>query len=86
MSSNSADHQAKVYASEQVTLSMIPVCLENSASDPDRLSKISDIKAAPTYKRQNVMMDAGWATLPGSDAPNRELAKACIVKLELDGT
>ena len=31
-------------------------------------------------------METGWATLPGTDAPSRDLADACLAELELDGS
>jgi len=28
-------------------------------------------------------MAAGWATVPGTDAPDRDIAQACLAALEL---
>jgi hypothetical protein len=32
------------------------------------------------------MMETGWATLPGTDTPSRDLADACLAELALDGS
>jgi hypothetical protein len=29
-------------------------------------------------------MEAGWATVPGSDAPDRDIAGACLESLDVD--
>jgi hypothetical protein len=31
-------------------------------------------------------MATGWATMPGTDAPNRDIAQACLAALDVDGT
>jgi hypothetical protein len=31
-------------------------------------------------------MEAGWATVPGAESPDRNLAAACIDGLELDAS
>jgi hypothetical protein len=80
----SADEMAMTMASEEVTLAMVPVCLSRSAADPERVAKLAVIQEASTYNRRSALMDTGWATLPGTDAPNRDLAEACIDGLALD--
>jgi hypothetical protein len=29
-------------------------------------------------------MAAGWATMPGTDAPDRDIAQACLAALDVD--
>lgn len=84
--SGNAQEMAEDHASEQVTLAMVPFCLSASASDPERVSKLAVIQDATGFTRRKAMMDAGWATLPGADEPDRDLAAACIEGLELDGS
>lgn len=33
--------------------------------------------------RQTGIMEAGWATVPSTDAPNRDIAQACLKQLGL---
>lgn len=82
----SAQEMAEEHAAEEVTLAMVPVCLNASAADPERVSKLAILQEASSFKRSRAMMDTGWATFPGSDAPNRDLAAACVEGLELDGS
>lgn len=81
-----ADKMAKDFASEEVTKAMVPVCLDMSAADPERIGKLATIQDASGYNRRKAIMDAGWATLPGTEAPNSDLAIACIEGLELDAS
>ncbi|MCD9146598.1 hypothetical protein [Pseudophaeobacter flagellatus] len=85
--SGTARVMAQTHAAEEVTLAMVPVCLNASAADPERTAKLSTIQDASTsYNRRKAMMATGWATFPGSDAPNRDLAGACVEGLGLDGS
>ena len=81
-----AEKMAMTYAADKVTHAMVPVCLEMSVADPARVVKLSLIREASGFSRRKAIMDTGWATFPGTEAPNRELAEACIEGLELDAS
>lgn len=80
----SANEMAEKFATKQVTLAMVPLCLSMSETDPDRMSKLTKVQEATGFTRRNLFMETGWATLPGADTPSRELADACIAGLKLD--
>ncbi len=82
----SADEMAQNLASEEVTLAMVPVCLDLSEADVARVEKLATLQEASRFQRRDAMMETGWATLPGTDAPSRDLAEACLAGLELDGS
>lgn len=81
-----AQEMADNFAAEQVTLAMVPVCLGLSEADAERASILATLQEASSFQRRNAMMETGWATLPGTDAPSRDLADACLAGLELDGS
>lgn len=83
---NSAETMAKDMASQEVTLAMVPVCLKMSVADPERTEKLAVLQDLSGFKRRTAMMETGWATRPGSDTPDRDLADACLAGLELDGS
>ena len=83
---SNAQTMAKVMASQEVTLAMVPVCLNMSAADPERTEKLAALQEISGFGRRTAMMETGWATRPGSDAPDRDLAAACLAGLELDGS
>lgn len=85
MTSANAQTMARDLAADEVTLAMVPVCVNMSATDPERTAKLAILQDLSGYRRRTAMMETGWATHPGSDAPNRDLADACIEGLALDG-
>lgn len=57
---------------------LVPLCVGNQQVDPDSASKLAMLAAMKTtYEQRDFVMKAGWATLPPSELPNRELAVAC---------
>lgn len=81
-----AQDMAQTLATQEVTLAMVPVCLDASAADPARVTKLATIQDGSSFGRSRAMMATGWATFPGADQPNRDLAVACLEGLALDGT
>jgi len=79
------DGTAKKMASDQARLevvaALVPICLEQSKQDPQVVATLADLKDASSYKRSDMLMKAGWATMPGSNDPNRQVASACVEKL-----
>jgi hypothetical protein len=82
----SAQAMAASEAKSAVVAALVPVCLQMSQNDPDRLAKLTTISEAPTYQRRDKLIEAGWATAPGADTPNRDLAQACVASLDLTAT
>ena len=83
VTSGTAQKRAVAMSRDHVVASMVPVCLDMARSDPARADKLATIRAASTYQRRDALMAAGWATVPGTDAPDRDIAQACLAALEL---
>lgn len=64
-----------------VVAAMVPICLDQARVDPERNAKLDTIRAASTYQRRDALMAAGWATVPGAEGPDRDLAQACLTAL-----
>ncbi|MHC9237011.1 hypothetical protein ACX9MO_15390 [Pseudooceanicola sp. 502str34] len=79
-----AREQADTLAQETVTAAMVPVCLDLARSDPMRRSKIETIRDATRYRQRDALMEAGWATVPGAEEPDRNIARACLAELDLE--
>ena len=80
-----ANDRAIAMSRDDVAASMVPVCLDMARTDPERMSKLATIRAASSYRRRDALMETGWATVPGTDAPNRDIAQACLAALDFDG-
>ncbi len=84
MTGGAANEVAENMAQAERTSALVPTCLAMSLADPARVAKLAVISSAPSYQRGAAIMEAGWATAPGMDAPDRDLAKACQDVLKLD--
>ncbi|MAC77704.1 MAG: hypothetical protein CML66_06530 [Rhodobacteraceae bacterium] len=73
-----AQDMAENRAQEELTSAMVPVCLDKALADPQRSAKLETIGAATRFRQRDALMDAGWATMPGSDSPDRDIAQACL--------
>lgn len=78
-----AHDRAMNMSRDDVVAALVPVCLDNARSDPNRDAKMTTIRDASSYKRRDAVMDAGWATVPGAEAPDRDIAQACLAELNL---
>jgi hypothetical protein len=78
-----AEKMASTMAHDKLVTAMVPVCLDIAQTDSERSTKIATIRAALTYQRRGALMDAGWATVPGTDDPDRDIAEACLKELKL---
>lgn len=83
MTDGTANDRAMAMSRDDVVASIVPVCLDMARSDPARADKMETIRATSTHQRRDAVMAAGWATVPGADAPDREIARACLAALEL---
>ena len=76
-----AEKMASNQARLEVVAALVPICVEQSKQDPLAVGTLAELKAASSYQRSGMLMDAGWATMPGSSDPNRQVASACVEKL-----
>jgi dienelactone hydrolase len=76
-----ADKMANDHARLEVVAALVPICLEQSKQDPQLSQTMAQLEAANNYKRSDMLMEAGWATMPGSSDPDRAVARACMEKL-----
>ena len=86
MTGGNANKMANEMAQDEVIAALVPFCLDMSRTDNERIAKLATIRDASTFKRRDALMATGWATMPGADAPNRDLAQACMEGLDLDAS
>jgi len=65
----------------EVVAALVPICVEQSKNDPHVAETLAELKGADSYKRRDLLIEAGWATMPGSVDANRNVAGACMEKL-----
>jgi hypothetical protein len=76
-----SNERALAMSRGDVVAAMVPVCLDLARADPERNAKLDTIRAASTYQRRDALMAAGWATVPGAEGPDRDIAQACLTAL-----
>lgn len=81
-----AHDRAMAMSHDDVVAAMVPVCLDMAQADPDRAAKLAVIRDTQIYQRRNALMEAGWATVPGAEAPDRDIAQACLASLDVDAS
>ena len=62
-----AGNQAKL----EVVAALVPICVEQSSQDPQVGDTLAELKSTSSYKRIDMLMRTGWATMPGSSNPSR---------------
>jgi len=65
----------------EVVAALLPICIEQFKQDPASNEMLAQLKDASSYQRRDMLMKTGWATMPGSTDPNRQLATACMEEL-----
>lgn len=78
---SSAQKMAQQRANSEVVAALLPFCVRNASEDPEREVVLTKMKEARSYSRTEMLMEAGWATMPGEERPDRGLADACVDSL-----
>ena len=76
-----AEAMASDRARLEVVGALVPFCVALSQADPQQTRITAELAEAASYKRADILMKAGWATMPGAEEGDRDLAKACAVTL-----
>ena len=74
----SAERLADERSSIATVDALVPFCVAQSKLDPNGTAKVTSMTTMVTdYEKRDFVMKAGWATSPGSEDPNRDVATAC---------
>jgi hypothetical protein len=76
-----ADRMAKERALTAVVDVLTPICVERFHQQADAQAKLVEFHKASTWDRRLIIEKGGWATVPGTDAPNSAVATACAERL-----
>jgi len=79
---SSAERMARDRADAAVVDALTPVCVARFEARADAAITLAELKKISTsWDRQSFIEKGGWATTPGSAAPNADVATACAAKL-----
>lgn len=77
MPAGSAEQKAGAQAEAAVRDVLTPICVEMFQQDSENETKLKALQEAATWKQADYVVQQGWATMPGNDAPEKRIAKAC---------
>ncbi|MCR9177254.1 MAG: SurA N-terminal domain-containing protein [Alphaproteobacteria bacterium] len=69
------------HAQMEVAAVLVPICVVQANADPMGAPKLQKLKDASSYQRAEMVMDAGWATMPGAESADRRIAAHCATEL-----
>jgi hypothetical protein len=72
-----AEKIAERMAEDAVVLRLAPICAFQFSQDPQKDQKLKELKETGTWQRREYVQKQGWATMPGEDEPDRQVAEAC---------
>src|SRR5690348_3431885 len=76
-----AERMAKERAQTAVVAVLAPICVEKFQHQADAAAKLIEFKKTSSWDRRSIIEKGGWATVPGSDAPNSTVVSACAEQL-----
>ena len=78
---DTAERMARERAQTAVVEALAPICVEKFRQQPDAPVKLKEFAKAMTWDQRSIIEKGGWATMPGTDAPNSAVATACAERL-----
>jgi hypothetical protein len=81
MSSGAAGEQASERAQAAVRDALTPICVAGFKHDADHAAKLATLKAKSSWSREDYVIEQGWATMPGSTEPERNIAQECVNRI-----
>lgn len=83
VSGGKADKMAQERAEAAVMAALTPICVAQfkSASSEMQSTQLAALEDESSWQRGDYVEEHGWATMPGSQKPNDEVADACATEL-----
>jgi hypothetical protein len=76
---------AEAAARDAVVKRLAPICVVQSSRDLGKGQKLDAMKGESAWQRAEYVSKQGWATMPGEQEPDRDVAEACAVLLMPQG-
>ena len=81
MTGGTARAMAEAQSRTEVVAALTAICVDQAKHDPQRAERFALLKAGSSWSRGDLTMKNGWATIPGTTEPNRQVANACADKV-----
>ena len=64
-----------------VVSALAPICVDNFQHAATAKATLAELKATDSWKQDTFIAKGGWATFPGMESPNSNVAEACAKML-----
>ena len=81
VTSGSAEATAKVMAADAVLARLAPIAVAQFMQDPNRKERLKEMKEVNSWKRGDFVKEQGWATMPGEEKPDSNVAREVADRL-----
>ena len=76
-----AEKMAQQRAESAVVAALTPICVERFMKQSDATTKLAGLRKTDSWNQREFVEKGGWATIPGTSAPNSAVASACAAEL-----
>ena len=77
VTSGTAEAMADKRSKTAVVAALAPICVAQFQQESSFEIKLSELNETSPYRRAAFIEEGGWATMPGSEESNRDVARAC---------
>lgn len=83
VTSGSAEQMTRTEVDKAVVAALTPVCVAQfrTLAEAGRTTHLAALEKESTWQQPDYVVAQGWATMPGTEVPNEEVAEACADKL-----
>ena len=78
---STAEQMARQRAETALVNGLVPICVDMFQRQPEAATRLVQLRQVSSWDRRQFVERGGWATMPGSAAPNSPLASACADRL-----
>ncbi|MGB2598318.1 MAG: hypothetical protein WBC87_25765 [Pseudolabrys sp.] len=68
-------------ANSAVVTALAPICVDKFQHAAEAKATLVELKAIDSWKQDTFVEKGGWATFPGTESPNRNVAEVCAKML-----
>ncbi|MCY4591858.1 MAG: hypothetical protein OXE86_15130 [Alphaproteobacteria bacterium] len=81
VTSSTSHTNARKMSQDAVVENLAGICVAQFEGAADKDGKLDKLVQTESWKRGRYVSDQGWATMPGSESPTRDVAKVCAQRL-----
>jgi hypothetical protein len=77
MTRGGARQSAAEQSQTEMVATLAAICVDQAKRDPMNTDRVAALKAASAWTRADLVVQHGWATMPGKTSGDRIVANAC---------